>query len=1036
MHKRNRRIPNSPETSTVDASLDGHDVTLCNDQADGVERVERIDDGHIIEFGEYWRYAPVESEEGVKTSLTPDNIYILTDVKVNLITDEVQTVVLYQPMHEAKNSYGSSYSFDVKEFLANFKPVPKEEAERLRQLKLTALSKDVERIGSEIQQALSDPQALLQQIAESDNETIREGRDGLHRGVALPSPQMMASRGTSLISDAESMVAIDQQKKQLENQVVLGKLVEVLTTAKSNELSTVLNYTQDLLMENAYAIKGKAKDMNRKVENVMRKVDTMKLYLGDDVEAQVIIEGETLTDHHVPYTLFSQMVFMDEEIATERIFSDGTFDYSKEQDFFEFMRQRPDIVQRILPTERCIVTLRPCRESMNYSRQDLSACEWSRRDKLNKTAFLLVRNGDQVCAIDSPIDYKERLYPTDAEMESFFAGVFATDTNIVDQQRSFANSAEAYRALSAVIQGVKDRQDQGGLDVFGELPMESIGNSFMNDVYVRKNCYFVNDEDNLLGTTGLPEDIHEWFRGFSSFYTHIKGDVLVYERGLLSYEAIPSAYRWHEASCEYITNWEVKYEGERIRQSRVATHKGEPYLLTELSHEYNEKPNKNFRVFLKNIPSEALNIMEIPLSMINKVLLARTLRYTIVQSGYMELLVEARAILMGLFDQGREVLNGLAESYPTYSEDKLQWLYMDWYRSANETAIETKTAKQITTTIVVRQNKSIAFNDTLITKVADTLASQNETPLFASIKDGALYVFTTGNKARGNYAVSFAKVEYSAKARHGMYGSSEKGTLKPQHPFFHGYKVGMKGKLTSMGVIGSEIQAYPVTTKLHDDLDSFGLTSRRLTGKQWGILEYSATSVFAQYVSWIEALGDAERAKNDELTLITMNMFFDVLRTYQPNAKKVKGNVTVAQPFLPVEVGVNYNGTDLALEGFTFSIHRAIAYLFFTLSPAGQLAHRSHTEKTISTILRWSDFVDDMRSMRSADGLGHIMAGETSEPTLDLISTSTTTDRTVVGGRFRLPSSVAAKQVVKLFSTKYDASFVKQLFPYKDFDTM
>jgi hypothetical protein len=939
--------------------------------------IESQYDDRDLDFGEYWKFSPVVVEDQ-KTTLTPNNIYIIVDVKENLITKQVQTVVVYRPKHES--GHASQVQFDISEFLDNFTHVPKSDAELIRKKELGLIEVEVKRVSGEMQKALADPQFLLDQIAKSEDEEIAKERSSIHMGIALPSPQMLKARSNQLISDAESLVQADKQKKQLENQVKLGNLATLITRKKSSELSNLLECTTDLMMENAKAITGKATEMNRRVAGIMSKVDMMELYLGKDVEVRIIVEGEG-ADSNEAYMLFSHMIYLSDEVATERIFASDNFDYSNKEDFFELLKHRPTIVNRIFPSNRCIVMARPTRNSRSYHGEEIGLNEWASRDRANKSALLLVRDGQKISAIISPIDSKQRLYPTDKNMNDFFKAVYADSVNIVDSQRQFERDAQDFNSLSAVLQGVKDRQSlDDGVDIFGGLPKESVGNSFMNSEYVNKNLIFINDEDNLLAQNDLPENLGAWVSQFTQNYNHCKNDLVVYRNNLLNEQAVPSAYRYTERVGEYFTDWEVPYNKSNLKVGRIEVYKGEPLVKISLAKPWDDK-EKSFRAFFNRDRvrhhGNVLNLMELPLSIVEKYLKSREHRSALVSNGYMELFVEARIVLMKIHQKAQLILEGLKEHYPSYSQDKRNALLMDWYRNVKPEILEGLTqpkARAIVNKIAATHNQSIAYNDTFIRKMAEKVIKLGDTPIFASIKEGDLYILTDGHKHVGGFGVYMSNVKY---------------------PMFGLYQASLSGEITPLGFVGSEVQQYPVTLTLVDKLDSYQLRSNRLDGKSLLKLNKASSEMLDNFVKWIDLTGSAINGSSAN-KINAIRELFKELGHYQRHAKDIKNRVTLGLPVLPAFV--QSNETDSYLTGFDFNFTRAITMIYWSMPLVERLEYESEINSNFSRQLYWEP-LDDLKDKNLIGSIISI-CGEKLTPTFTQTMTITEL-RVLADGSFK-----------------------------------
>lgn len=886
-----------------------------------------------IEFGDYWRFNPPVSQEEVEHSLTPGNIYIIIDVKFNLITDEVHTVVLYKPKKE--NGIGAKILFEIDEFLLNFKPVEKHVALAERKEILKQLESDATEVQRLIVDGLSSSTSLLQQIANHDAETIHKGREKLHIGSALPSPEMMTSSSTQLITSSTEMSQINEYKRSLENRATLGKLAGELAKIRTKELTTIMSQTEDFMMENAYAIQGKAEEMSRKVGDVMRKVDTMKLYLGEKVEVKVVIDG-ALSSSADAYTLYSQMVYMNEEIATHRIFSDDTFDYSNINDFFDFMNKSPDLVQRILPLQRCIVTIRPRRTSATYKDDDLTLSEWVTRDRANKSAFILVRNGEKVTAISSPVDYNQQLYPTDNSMNAFFEGVYADDVNLVNQQRQFANMAEDYLAVCATLQGISDREDQGEELVFGELPMRGIGRSFLTPNYANQNLRFYNDEDYVLANPDLPANIHKWFDEYNFNGTHLKGDIIIHSRLVVNEDTFPSAFRWVEGRCEHVTDWEIPYEDEVFSVAQMTLFRGEPCIPVQLT-KWNSKQTKNFRGMLKKMGSNFINPMRMPFSVMENILASRQLREDLVNSGYMELLVEARSYLMKVFNEHQDIMQALRTNFKDLSDDDIKIMFLEWFIAVKDDSEKTSAAAL---KIIKRQyKKKMQFRPERIEMIAADIYAQGERPIFFSFKEGKAYIITTAE----SYVASF-HVAMQSEA----------------HPFFRGYLI--KGDdLEDVGFIGSDIQSFPVTHLLTDNVEEFEFKRRRLSGVQWNKLHASTSKMMGNFRNWLSMINECLQSQSTTMTVNTINELFAQLEQSDEYAKPSGRSVTVALPVLPVSFDDSLS--ERCLDVISFNIPRAIVHLIKQLPGEIKSVIRHDINQKAAELLGWTSMVDKLNDI-------------------------------------------------------------------------
>lgn len=948
-------------------------MTTNNLSSDVKSEFERVDRTLALEFGEYWRYTPVDTKDDDASQVCIDNfkageIYIITDLLVNLITDEVQTVELYKTAlnkHEGR----TRVSFD--RFEANFTPVPKDEARAERQAQLKQIENDSKQIQAEIQLALSNPDELLRMIHDSNDSEIATQKDGLHFGIGLPSPESMASRNTTLIPEAGSSVAVDEQKKRFENQVSLGRMANRIATIKSKELSTKLSIASSIMMETAEAVKGKANDMLRKVDNVTAKIEIMKLYLGEDVEVQTIIDG-ALSTSRAPIKLLSCMVYMDEEIAVNRAFSDrDAFDHQNKGDFLEYLKATPSLVERLFPFERTMITIRPTRNTRNHYVTD---SEWRAHNRANHSAFIMVRDGERISAIYSPIKFNKRLFPIASEMNAFFDGVFARSTNLVDKQREFKDLGDTYHGLVAVLQGVKDRQITDGSEVFGELAADTHGKSFLDERHIKINCDFVDEEDNLIGDnqenpiTTLSQIIR------TPLFT--KGDIAIYSpRRYLNEDTTPSAFTL-DNDGEYKTDWvlEIDYNDlDKLTHKRITLFKGEPSFTIAL-RKYGEKAAKNFRSFPTRA-NAALNLMAVRPSLIEKGLQSRRYREDLFDCGLMPFIVEARCMIAHIQAQTAGIKEALKGYYPNLSDDDLHLMIMDWYRNYDGTAkINVKAA---TTKIVNDYQKGAAFNQTTIKTATAHLIEIGDEPMYASKLNGELFIISYSKRLINSFPLKFGDKKY---------------------PFFALNSISPEGKIISTTLIGSEAQSYPVSQILHTEtvssafdkevterlsIRNFEITDNRYNGAEFVKLNKTATANRKRVTDTLTRVERCMEDKDDELTMEFIRELVEELDEMKPHVKRDKKSVSFGLKIAPFRI--NEYSKRVTYTGVGINIPRLIKYLYERMSPIGRSAFKSEIEDLILDSLLFSRALSKIDNSR--EGFGDFLGIYSDELTAGKVAT-------------------------------------------------
>ncbi|MCZ4337639.1 hypothetical protein [Shewanella colwelliana] len=888
---------------------------MANKLSTSVEtQIDRESAEAILDFGEYWRFMPQHSVDKWSHALKASNIYLIVDLLENLITEQVQTVKLYLPAFETKSGgKGSKVRIDIDEFLMHFIPVDKETAKAEREALLKNLNDSAEQLNNDIQLALSDPRALLTMIGQSNNPEMAVGREALHQGLALPSPETVSSVSRELIANGAGTRDLAMQRLQLENQAKLGELAGQLAEVKSTELQTVLLMTQDLMMEHAEAVKGKAADMQRRVSGVLKKVDTIKYYLGEEVDVHILIEGDGCSATDIgPYTLYPKMVAMDEELAILRIFADNEFDYTQQEDFFKQLKESKPLRDRIFPLERCIVAIRPRKHSHGYHNdENLTMYDWIYRNRQNLSSFLMVRNGEQYAIITSPIDYKQRLYPTDSHMAAFFEGVMANDTTIVDRQRDFEADASDFRAIIAILQGVIDREAQGtGAQIFGQMPKEKLGCTFMSPGYFEQNLQFINDEDFVMANPDVPKDIRGWFADNRSELKATPGDWIVYSRFSLEPGLVPGAYVWRNRSGNYEKDWDFTYDAERIQSSVLKRFKGQlcfPVMLNK------DGKQRSFRAHLEYLTQDILIVSKLSLVEVEAILSSREYREELTRSGDMELLVEARLVLKKAIQDGQHILNYVVDSLPDASLADQQRVFMQAIRHLKPDAVSHTTlakAKRYADQAIKTYQQYVQTDPNEIEQFAEHLRDAGEKPLYYSISSHGVFLVSAAQADRKDLGVQLEGIRCPYFLVHQLIDTPQK--------IWH-----------EVGLVPSDIHSYPVTGILTNRINKYGLLERRFNARDLEKLTENVklqTETIAGHLKQIDGL--LRRADEQELQE-AIQYYLDSMTASRTLVTKSHGYVTFGDPMVITIVKLDKFPS---AEGIAFSFAHALALLFQHLS--------------------------------------------------------------------------------------------------------
>lgn len=894
-------------------------------------KFERFDRENDIQIGQYYRFEPSEEESKSDDKyFTINNIYIVTSLKYNEITNQLHSVTLYIPAHDSRHSNGSEVRIIANDFFLQFTYVSADVADEERKVLLKKFENETNLVKLDMEKALKSPQDIFEMISNSTDEKVVESRNKINIELRLPSPENMVNDASKIISNSAGQ-NIDQVKGQLENQIALAETAQIFVKQKSTELSAILNNSTSVMMEKSKAIIGKSNEMMEQVKSVISKVDTISLYLGKDVHVDTLIDGNESTSCE-PISLFSHKIFADEEMLTFEVFSGGDFDHLNMKDFFKELTESKNFLNTIVPLERSIVCVQARRSEKHYSEHPLTNHIMNLE---NFSACLLVRDGDRVSVITSPIDYQDRLFPTQAEMDSRLEGMSADDVRLTDAQKSFKALENTYSKITAILQGVLDRQDTGDIIVFGKLPANKFGASFFESSLAEKNFNFINDEDFLLGGNPLTGNGSKWIRE-KNISTFEKGEYIIYDTNDIDQYNSPNMYQ-ESRMGDIFRRWDLKRDS-NLLNTNVFFFKKKPcvkIVATKENRDYN-LIEKNFNVYIK----DAFSLMKIKPSELTFLMKSRAERRYI--AGDYNYLMKAKRAIDNIQEKAKYIYQYLNSSLTDLDSDGVHLLVMDWARNNYkllESEISDKDSLKIAGKISSIYKSSVNINDELL-KIVENY-TKDKTPLFIVSQDANLFLVTDGTKNLQAQGVCIQQ-------------DLESETKYPVAFGLHKFK---DGNFTFTKYISSDFFNYSIK---HD------FTSEK------NLIIKSATTIDIKYISDVFENTKISRGNINTLSQLTSDaikstdqedkihaidyLFSDIKKNFRlliDNSKYVVSPVYYA-PSIIKQIKNSYYSDDkfsYYIDGVGFSYTNAIVKIYNSMSEINQFSYKNILIKKLGDYL-------------------------------------------------------------------------------------
>jgi len=253
------------------------------------------------------------------------------------------------------------------------------------------------------------------------------------------------------------------------------------------------------------------RDFTERMEKV---ITTLNLYLGTGEEIQQLVQGEWASPEEV-LSVRQLVLYMDVE-SMIRMDSKG-MDFRNIYEFDDWIMEKPEHLQQVLPEQKGIVCLKPRYENKHYSDNSL---ENVILNKENKKTYFLIRNGENLFRVAPSWNVGNKLFPSKKELDDIFIHIERdygigrkteeTEEIITPDHHKFDDAMEEFEDLShhyrntlTLIQGIIDRTG-----IFPDL--QDRGVNFLNASQNENLIHYICDaeEGKLLGD-GLP-NFRDW----------------------------------------------------------------------------------------------------------------------------------------------------------------------------------------------------------------------------------------------------------------------------------------------------------------------------------------------------------------------------------------------------------------------------------------------------------------------------------------------------------------------------------------------
>ena len=459
------------------------EVNYQNHKSDGVEFIE---DSNII-------------KEGMFATLKKLHRNLPYELGIVLLIQELKFAD--NNLHSVRVRHHPKYSSDTEGFLLDdfyqyFDVITQADGEAIRKREIEDLQKLISHKEQAVQEYKDNPKKLQAEALliyskriESPTATKAVRTDNIAR----------------LLGQANAVEQINSIKSQADMFSDVAKIQADIIMTKVNELQTLMTKLTPFLVERYATTIASTKEAQDTIKEVNDGLSTLSLYTGEGVDVYDIKSGES-AHPDIPLSLVQNRIICDVELA---YFNDKQAAYldvdNIYEQFFDVIANNPKLVDQIFPTERCV-----CVAVIRESDIDYKDTLWNIiMNRQNKKSFLLIRNGENINAVFSPIGshlVAKNLFPSKDVLDKCFLSRFDEMEITVDSLNYSDALSEVdkitlhYKRFLILLAGLQHR-----LNLLGQFYPEDEGFEIFFPHFQNKYFHFIHDQDG----TGMLADLKE-----------------------------------------------------------------------------------------------------------------------------------------------------------------------------------------------------------------------------------------------------------------------------------------------------------------------------------------------------------------------------------------------------------------------------------------------------------------------------------------------------------------------------------------------
>lgn len=560
-----------------------------------IDKIERF---QSLGSGQYWR-----AKDAIDPGIAKGMMLLIQSIR--WIDDAPHTIILrahpsiYGQSITIKNGDRTSWEtlkehrFLLNDFLEKFEFEENPEAVRAKETNEIYVRAGIKQ--QELLDAQTNPAILNAIVADKlkDDEVTN-----LPAISSQDARNFIAGGVMGAIGSGISAPQIESMKLAAKRESNIAKIKAEWISNKLASITNTLSEIQPYLKETAACALAQTEETRNYIDTVSKGIESLDLYIGKDVFVERIKEGASAAKD-IPLTFVQKKLLMDEELAVHYDIGNW-FDFSKQDLFFKQLEKNPALVNQIFPTERCVLVMATTHQYIDYGDDPYTNAI---KNNENRKVFLLVRDGDNLFAVFSPVEShlkSARLFPAKSDQDKIFAGVDGSqisfeDIAFTDKVKAHEAHALHYKRFLILMCGLDHREK-----LFGDFYDGPQSMHFISMAFQKSHCRFLHDDDGtgLLSNPDKRPSVADWARSKNKYIqpgSRIMGNWLSY----VSQDNCPVLY----SNSRHHSDMVYTIEEERI-SVKIVIRKGNDLFVTAKAGSQYRTDTREFNANIKLLQRE------------------------------------------------------------------------------------------------------------------------------------------------------------------------------------------------------------------------------------------------------------------------------------------------------------------------------------------------------------------------------------------------------------------------------------------------